>query len=197
MKSIAISALALSLSAGAAASQERAEDGLGSGIVSADDMNRLIRAETIMDSPIYSLSPEGYEGEWEESEYYEGWQEVGYYDAIGEGWEQVGEVSDIVLSPDGNLVGIVAEVGGFLGLGDSQIVLDLSQLKLVRTGVGAGVGVGVGEEAVEVGEEEVGAEEGVGEGVGAGLYEGGEIAFVTRYSEEQLENMEELDEGWF
>lgn len=194
MKRIAISALALSLSAGAAISQDVAEGGIGSGIVSAEDMNRLIRAESIMESPIYSLSPEGYEGEWEDSEYYGGWEETGYYDAIGEGWEQVGEVSDIVLSPDGKLVGIVAEVGGFLGLGENQIVLDLGQLKLVRTGVGEGVGVGVGEDVgVGVGEEELAAGEGLGEGLG-GV---GNIAFVTRYSEEQLENMEELGEGWY
>ena len=68
-----------------------------SGIVSPEDATRLIRSEDILDSPVYSLAPEGYGGEWEESEYYDGWYGAEAYDAIGEGREQVAEVAEIVL----------------------------------------------------------------------------------------------------
>ena len=54
----------------------------------------------------------------------------------------------------------------------------------MRTGVGEGVGLEVG----------VGVEEGVDAGeriVTANL------AFVTRYSEEELENLEPIDQTWY
>lgn len=204
MKRIAVSILALTVAGtGAAVSQELTEDIGGTGLVSADDMNRLIRSENIIGSPIYTLSTEAYEGGWEESPYYGEWEETDYYEEVDSEWEQVGEVSDIVLSRDGQLVGMIAEVGGWLDIGDSEVVLDLRDLKLAG-GMGAGVGAddelgldegaGLGEDEEAFAEEEgLGEDEAVGEGLGAGS----DIAFVTRYSEEQLENMEGIDEGWF
>lgn len=38
--------------------------------------------------------------------------------------EEIGEVSDIVIGDGKSVIGIVASVGGFLGLGESYVVLD-------------------------------------------------------------------------
>lgn len=59
------------------------------------------------------------------------WDDSVYYEALDPNWEDVGSVDDIILDRDGNLVGIVAEVGGFLGLGDTKVLLEPSEFSLL------------------------------------------------------------------
>lgn len=61
----------------------------------------------------------------------ENWEGTASYDAVGEGWERIGSIQDIVLSSEGKIEGIVAEVGGFLGIGDKFVMLPTSDFKLV------------------------------------------------------------------
>lgn len=51
--------------------------------------------------------------------------------AIDPSWNSVGEIEDLVFNPDGSLEGIVAEVGGFLGLGDKHIHVSLGDVELM------------------------------------------------------------------
>lgn len=44
--------------------------------------------------------------------------------------ENVGEISDIVIGDGKSVIGVIASVGGFLGLGDSYIVIDPASLAL-------------------------------------------------------------------
>ncbi|TQY18291.1 PRC-barrel domain-containing protein [Rhizobium sp. rho-1.1] len=44
--------------------------------------------------------------------------------------DKIGEVSDIVIGGGKSVIGIVASVGGFLGLGESYVVLDPSSVAL-------------------------------------------------------------------
>ncbi|WGW03156.1 PRC-barrel domain-containing protein [Tropicibacter oceani] len=53
------------------------------------------------------------------------------YDSIQDGWDKVGEIEDIVLSSDGTFKGVVAEVGGFLDIGDKHVLLTIDKVKLV------------------------------------------------------------------
>jgi len=46
--------------------------------------------------------------------------------------ESIGEISDIVLTADGKVEGAVVDVGGFLGLGEKPVQLDLSQVQILR-----------------------------------------------------------------
>lgn len=46
--------------------------------------------------------------------------------------EDIGGISDLVLNSSGQMVGIVAEVGGFLGLGDKSVMLPLEDVRLVQ-----------------------------------------------------------------
>jgi PRC-barrel domain len=44
--------------------------------------------------------------------------------------DDIGEISDVVIGDGKSVIGIVASVGGFLGLGESYVVLDPSSVAL-------------------------------------------------------------------
>lgn len=46
-------------------------------------------------------------------------------------WERVGEVNDLVMSPDGEVNAVLLDIGGFLGIGERSVALSVDQLKLV------------------------------------------------------------------
>lgn len=48
-----------------------------------------------------------------------------------EGWENAGTVGDIVISRDGEVRGIVIDVGGFLGFGAHTVMIDMADIHLV------------------------------------------------------------------
>ena len=47
-------------------------------------------------------------------------------------WNDVGEVNDVVLDWDGTIKAVVLGVGGFLGLGEKDVAIDMSSLRRVR-----------------------------------------------------------------
>jgi hypothetical protein len=61
----------------------------------------------------------------------EGWDPEYMYDTVGADWNQIGEIEDLVLNQNGQIVGIVAEVGGFLDIGDKHVVIEVNDLNLV------------------------------------------------------------------
>jgi len=56
---------------------------------------------------------------------------MGSYTEIGDNWQNVGEIEDIVFTADGKIEGIVAEVGGFLDIGDKHVHISLSDVQLM------------------------------------------------------------------
>ncbi|QND44471.1 PRC-barrel domain containing protein (plasmid) [Rhizobium lusitanum] len=46
--------------------------------------------------------------------------------------EAIGEISDVVIGDGKSVIGIVASVGGFLGIGESYVVLDPSSVALAQ-----------------------------------------------------------------
>ncbi|MBM1816582.1 PRC-barrel domain-containing protein [Pseudosulfitobacter pseudonitzschiae] len=46
-------------------------------------------------------------------------------------WERVGEVNDLVMSPDGEVNAVLLDIGGFLGIGERSVALSMDQLQLV------------------------------------------------------------------
>lgn len=51
-------------------------------------------------------------------------------DVIGPDGEEIGEVEDVLVDPQGNIVAVSVELDGVLGLGDRDVVLTLDQLGL-------------------------------------------------------------------
>lgn len=80
----------------------------------------LIRTRDITDSPIYSLNSVD-----------ENWAVNTTYDAVGADWNRIGEIEDLVLDQSGQLQGIVAEIGGFLDIGDKHVLISVSDVNLV------------------------------------------------------------------
>lgn len=46
-------------------------------------------------------------------------------------WNNIGEVHDIVLSKDGEVKGVLLDIGGFLGLGEKTVAVSMDQIKMV------------------------------------------------------------------
>lgn len=86
-----------------------------------DDDAKLIRTRDITGGAIYTLNEandEGWEADWA-------------FEDVRDRINEIGEIEDIVLSENGEFMGIVAEIGGFLDIGDKHVMLKVSDVKLV------------------------------------------------------------------
>lgn len=54
------------------------------------------------------------------------------YSGVQEGWEDIGEVNDIILGRDGSVDAVLVDIGGFLGMGERQIAVDMAALRVVQ-----------------------------------------------------------------
>lgn len=86
----------------------------------------------------------------------EGWDPDHVYDTLGGEWTSIGEIEDLVVSNDGTITGIVAEVGGFLDVADKHVLISVDQLNLVAADEYAYV--------TNMSEEELEAQEGIDKG---------------------------------
>lgn len=109
----------------------------------------LIRSRDITGGPVLSLG-EGYVED--------NWLDDGYTYEYDPGYDQIGSIEDVVLDASGQMVGIVAEIGGFLDIGDKHVMLSVEDVRLVPV-------------------------------------DDTSYAFVTRLSEEALEELPGVDEG--
>lgn len=50
--------------------------------------------------------------------------------------ERIGEVSELILTDNGEVKSVIVDVGGFLGLGEKPVELELSQIDILRTDEG-------------------------------------------------------------
>ena len=51
-------------------------------------------------------------------------------DIYGAGDEEIGEVEDIILAADGTVAAVVVEVGGFLGIGEKDVLVDWNAIEI-------------------------------------------------------------------
>ena len=118
--------------------------------MSLDDPANLIRTRDITGGDVYTTNAANDEG----------WSMDTVYSEIGADWNDIGEIEDIILNKDGQMIGIVAEVGGFLDIADKHVMIPISDVNLVAV-------------------------------------DDRTYAFVTKHSEEALEQMESVDEGFW
>lgn len=64
-----------------------------------------------------------------------GLEELMDKDVIGQGGEEIGQVTDVLLDQQGQVRMIVVEHGGFLGIGSGEVAFDIEQVQLTDTGV--------------------------------------------------------------
>ena len=102
-------------------------------------------AEPLSDAEVIALS------QWSYDDLYAGGisaeefiDEMDVYDPTG---EEIGDVEDILIGPDGRVLAIVAEVGGFWDIGDTHVSIPYDQVEMATDG--EGVVVPVTEETVD------------------------------------------------
>jgi hypothetical protein len=95
----------------------------GSGIVTAQNYETMISADELIDANVYTMN-EAYDENT--------WMGTRSYGQMGTGWEDIGEVDDVVLSADGRMVGLAIETGGWLDIGDDIVLTGLDDVRLVN-----------------------------------------------------------------
>lgn len=53
-------------------------------------------------------------------------------EGLQDGWEDIGEVNDVILSTDGSVQAVLVDIGGFLGMGERQVAVQMSALRILR-----------------------------------------------------------------
>ncbi|WP_102108757.1 PRC-barrel domain-containing protein [Oceaniglobus roseus] len=86
----------------------------------------LVRATSLLDGNVYvSQDADGNATDWTVGE--------PLLDVPAE-WKDVGEIEDLALNPNGQLEGLVVEVGGFLGIGRTVVLVPAQEVRSVRVG---------------------------------------------------------------
>jgi len=127
-----------------------------SGTVGTEELENMLRASNIIGGDVFAVDVAN---EWTDDE----WSELDFVDRRDTDWEDIGNITDVVLSPDGQRVGLIVSHGGFLDIGDDTVLLTMEDIRRVGT----------------VGEID------------------GNYNYVTRMTEEQIEDLQEVEENWW
>lgn len=49
-------------------------------------------------------------------------------------WDDLGEINDMIMGTDGSVNAVILGIGGFLGLGERNVAVDMSSIRIVRDG---------------------------------------------------------------
>lgn len=53
------------------------------------------------------------------------------YDGMQQGWNDIGEINDVILSREGTVDAVLVDIGGFLGMGERQVALSMAAIQFV------------------------------------------------------------------
>lgn len=56
------------------------------------------------------------------------------HDVYGADGKEIGEIEDVLLNMDGTVAAVAVEVGGFLGIGEKDVLVDWSALEIAADG---------------------------------------------------------------
>jgi sporulation protein YlmC with PRC-barrel domain len=79
------------------------------------------------DAPIIALN------DWNYDEIYQnGWSLTKLMDAdvVGESGEEIGDVENVLLNQDGKILSVIAEIGGFLDIGDTHVAVPFDKVEI-------------------------------------------------------------------
>ncbi|MBU2867789.1 PRC-barrel domain-containing protein [Pacificibacter marinus] len=54
--------------------------------------------------------------------------------ALDQDWDNVGEINDLLLGADGEVKAVMLDIGGFLGIGEKTVAVDMSELSFISDG---------------------------------------------------------------
>jgi sporulation protein YlmC with PRC-barrel domain len=52
-------------------------------------------------------------------------------DGMQENWEDIGEINDVILSREGDVQAVLVDIGGFLGIGERQVAINMDAIRFV------------------------------------------------------------------
>lgn len=107
----------------------------------------LISADQITDGNVYRMDVTEGDTVWTDS---------ASYTEVDANWNRVGDIEDVLFDRNGQIVGVLAEIGGFLDIGDRDVILPLENVRFAGSG--------------------------------------GTIHYVTNLTEDELNNLPEVDE---
>lgn len=90
-----------------------------------DAQGDFIRASDIMGGEVYTTAGTN-----------DTWVDQFMYPEVSAEWTRIGNIKDLALDDNGELIGVVAEVGGFLDIGDKHIMIPLETLNMAADGKG-------------------------------------------------------------
>lgn len=68
-----------------------------------------------------------------ETEDYDGWNaETRVEEGAEREWDDIGEVNDVILGRDGSIKAVILGIGGFLGIGEKDVAVAMSDIKMVQ-----------------------------------------------------------------
>lgn len=110
---------------------------------------------------------------WDTDEWYRsGWSAeefIDEYEVYGATGEEIGDVEDIIVGADGEVIAVVAEIGGFIDIGDTHVAVPWNEIELAYGD--QAITIPVTEENIDdygvFGEGYYGADYGVGDDVAA------------------------------
>ena len=100
------------------------------GLTGTQQIDDMLRASDIEDANIYAIDRDYSDDEWN----------IDMFDTVDSNWNEIGEVEDIVFSQDFKTVGLVVSAGGFLDIGDRNVVLSLNDVRRIATDDGDDMG---------------------------------------------------------
>ncbi|UWR27840.1 PRC-barrel domain-containing protein [Sulfitobacter sp. S223] len=54
------------------------------------------------------------------------------YTEIDANWNKIGEISDVLLDKNGQMIAVLVGIGGFLGVGDRDVILPLENVRFAK-----------------------------------------------------------------
>lgn len=53
------------------------------------------------------------------------------FEGVQGGWEDIGEINDVILTRDGTVEAVLVDIGGFLGMGERRVAVDMDAVRFV------------------------------------------------------------------
>ena len=117
---LSTTAVVLSLT-GAAFAQSSTTDGMSNGMGTATAEASDFMASNLIGMRIYNSEADVD-------------AEMGVAEGAETEWDDIGEINDILLDQNGDVKALILGVGGFLGLGETQVAVPLDMIELRRLG---------------------------------------------------------------